>query len=109
MTGTPAGAHRETWNRELAEVTELALPTEKPPVAAPRLISNTLAAVSAYTEAVSDGVQDKLRRALFEAIWLRQGHISSADDVRPIITSRYIPAVFHSALAQLPTCDRASA
>ena len=31
MTGTPAGADRETWNRELAEVTELALPAENSP------------------------------------------------------------------------------
>lgn len=91
MTGTPASANRETWNRELAEVSVFALPTEQPPVAAPRLISNTLAATSAYTEAVSDGVQDELRPALFEAIWVRQRHISSAYDVRPIITSVTYP------------------
>ena len=91
MTGTPASADRETWNRELAEVTELALPAEQPPVAVPQLISNTRAAVSAYTEAVTDGVQHKLRRALFEAIWVGRRHLSSAYDVRPIITSVTYP------------------
>jgi hypothetical protein len=87
MTGTPASADRETWNHELAEVTALALAAEQLPAAVPLLISNTLAAVSAYTEAVTDGVQHELRRALFEAIWVRRRHLSSAYDVRPIITS----------------------
>jgi transposase len=90
MTGTPASAERETWKRELAEVTALALPAEQPPVAVPPLISNTLAALSAYTEAVTDGVQHELRRALFEAIWVRQRHLSNAYDVRTA-TSGYDP------------------
>jgi DSBA-like thioredoxin domain-containing protein len=91
MTGTPASGDRETWNRELAEVTALALPAEQPPAAVPLLISNTLAAVSAYTEAVTDGVQHELRRVLFEAIWVRRRHLSNAYDVRPIITSVTYP------------------
>jgi DSBA-like thioredoxin domain-containing protein len=93
MTGTPASADAGTWKRELAEVAALALPAEQPPVAVPPLVSNTLAAVSAYAEAVTDGVQHELRRALFEAIWVRQQHLSSAYDVRPVITSVTYPPV----------------
>lgn len=91
MTGTPASADGDTRTRELAEVAALALPTEQPPVAVPPLVSNTLAAVSAYAEAVTDGVNDELRRALFEAIWVRQRHLSSAYDVRAVITSVTYP------------------
>lgn len=85
MTGTPSSADHETWARELAEVTALALAAEQPPAAMPPLISNTLAAVSAYAEAVTDNVQHELRRALFDTVWLRHRHLSSANDVRPII------------------------
>lgn len=91
MTGTPTGADRERWERELAEVRALALPTELPPTAAPPQVSNTLAAVSAYAESVTDGVQHELRRALFAAVWVQQRHLSSAYDVRPVITSVTYP------------------
>ena len=91
MTGTPRTADPKTWERELAETAALALPAERPPAAAPPLISNTLAAVSAYAEAVTDGVEHELRRALFEAIWTRQHHLSSAYDVRPVITAITYP------------------
>jgi hypothetical protein len=33
------------------------------------VISNTRAAVSAYAEAITDGIQDRLRLRLFESIW----------------------------------------
>lgn len=91
MTGTPATIDASVWERELAEVAALALPTEQPPADMPPLISNTLAAVSAYAEAVTDGVQDEVRRALFRAIWVQQRHLSSAYDVRPIITDITYP------------------
>lgn len=93
MSGTPSGADREAWKRELAEVRALALPAEDPPAAVPPLISNTLAAVSAYAEAVTDGVQQELRRALFDAIWVQRRHVSSAYDVRPVITGVTYPQV----------------
>ena len=87
MTGTPSSADPEMWKRELAEVAALALPGEEPPIAVPPVISNTLAAVSAHTEAVTDGLQHELRRALFTSIWVQQRHLSSAYDVRSVITS----------------------
>ena len=51
------------------------------------LISNTKAAVAAYAEAVSDGVADELRRRLFRAIWVQGLHLSSAYEVRRLITA----------------------
>lgn len=41
------------------------------------MISNTGAAVAAYAEAVTDGVQDDLRRSLFAEIWVNRRHLSS--------------------------------
>jgi hypothetical protein len=51
------------------------------------MISNTGAAVAAYAEAVSDGVADELRRRLFRAIWVQGLHLSSAGEVRRLITA----------------------
>jgi 2-hydroxychromene-2-carboxylate isomerase len=108
MTGTPCTADREMWGHELAEIANLALPSEMPLAAVPPLISNTLAAVSAYAEAVTDGVQRGLRRALFEAIWVRQRHLSSAYDVRSVITSvTYRPVSVRRQLGlELPLAGR---
>jgi 2-hydroxychromene-2-carboxylate isomerase len=81
VTGGNPDQHRAAWDRELTEVASLALPGEHVPGAPPRLVSNTKAAVTAYAEAVSDGVADKLRRRLFQAIWVRGLHLSSAREV----------------------------
>jgi hypothetical protein len=91
MTGTPVAADPDGWHRELAESQLLALPGEHPPEAAPTLVSNTLAAVSAYAEAVTDGVQHDLRRVLFDAIWVRGQHLSSAYDVRALLAGITYP------------------
>jgi predicted DsbA family dithiol-disulfide isomerase len=103
-TGTPSGARAEAWKRELDEVARVALPGERAPATVPPLVSNTLAAVSAFAEAVTDGVQDALRRALFEAIWVRQRHLSVAYDVRPIITDITCPPypILPYLVAELP-------
>ncbi len=77
---------------ELAEAGELALPGERVPAAPPPVVSNTQAAVAAYAEAVSDGVQDELRRRLFGAIWAQGRHLSSAYEVRRVITGIMWPA-----------------
>ena len=87
MTGTPSAAQHERWRRELDEVASLALPGEQAPTRMPDLISNTCAATAAYAESITDGIADPLRRALFQAIWVRRRHLSSAYDVRPIITA----------------------
>jgi len=54
---------------DLAEAAQLALPGEQLPAGPPAVISNTRAAVSAYAEAVADGIQARLRLRLFELIW----------------------------------------
>ena len=77
-TGTPSSLDPERWQGELTELALLAEEDEQAPGAAPSLISNTGAAVAAYAEAVTDGVQDDLRRSLFSEIWLVTGGTSSS-------------------------------
>jgi hypothetical protein len=86
VTGSRADSGQAVWERELAKVASLALPAERVPDRPPVLISNTKAAVAAYAEAVSDGVADELRRRLFRAIWVQGLHLSSAYEVRRLIT-----------------------
>jgi 2-hydroxychromene-2-carboxylate isomerase len=86
ITGTRSEADRSGWDRELAEVAALALAGEDVPAAPPPVVSNTRAAVTAYAEAVSDGMADELRRCLFRAIWAQGRHLSSAYEVRRLIT-----------------------
>lgn len=91
VTGTPAAVGRAAWDRELGEVATLALPGEDAPAAPPPVISNTRAAVAAYAEAVVDRVADGLRRRLFRAIWAQHRHVSSAYEVRRLITGPVWP------------------
>jgi hypothetical protein len=77
---------RHAWESELAEVAALALPGEDVPQAPPPVVSNTGAAVAACAEAVSDGVAGELRRRLFRAVWAEGRHISSAYEVRRLVT-----------------------
>ncbi len=86
LTGTRCDADREAWDQELAEVSALGLPGERPAAQPPPVLSNTRAAVAAYAEAVTHGMQDVLRRRLFRAIWVEGRHLSSAYDVRRIVT-----------------------
>jgi 2-hydroxychromene-2-carboxylate isomerase len=92
ITGTPSEADNATWERELAEVASLALPGEHVPAAPPRVISNTCAAVSAYAEAISDGIADELRRRLFREIWVEKQEISGAYQVRRLAAALMWPA-----------------
>jgi 2-hydroxychromene-2-carboxylate isomerase len=87
VTGSRSDSDRATWDRELAEVASLALPGEHVPDRPPVLVSNTQAAVAAYAEAVSDGVAGELRRRLFRTIWVHGLHLSSAYEVRRLITA----------------------
>jgi hypothetical protein len=69
------------------------------------VISNTRAAVSAYAEAVADGIQDRLRLRLFEAIWAQGRNMSSAYDVRRVVAALQWPAdpiSWHLASPDLP-------
>jgi hypothetical protein len=51
------------------------------------VISNTWAAVSAYAEAITDGIQDRLRLHLFESIWSQGRNMSSAYDVWRVVAA----------------------
>ncbi len=91
LTGSRSDSDRGAWDRELAEVASLALPGELVPAGPPVLVSNTQAAVAAYAEAVSDGVNGELRRRLFAAIWAQGLHLSSAYEVRRLVTALMWP------------------
>jgi hypothetical protein len=82
----------EAGEDDLAEVARLALPGEQLPAGPPAVISNTRAAVSAYAEAITDGIQDRLRLRLFESIWVQGRNVSSAYDVRRVVTGLLWPA-----------------
>jgi len=92
LTGTPSSLDPERWQRELGELARLAGEDEEAPGAAPSVISNTGAAVAAYAEAVTDGVQDDLRRSLFAEIWLNRRHLSSPSGVRQLVCALMYPA-----------------
>jgi 2-hydroxychromene-2-carboxylate isomerase len=87
LTGSRSDGDRAAWDRKLAEAASLALPGEHVPAGPPTLISNSQAAVAAYAEAASDGVADELRRHLYLAIWAQGRHLSSAYEVRRLITA----------------------
>jgi hypothetical protein len=92
LTGTPSSLDPERWQNELAELALLAEEDERPPGVAPSLISNTGAAVAAYAEAVTDGVQDDLRRSLFSEIWVGRRHLSNPYGVRQLVCALMYPA-----------------
>ena len=91
VTGSRSDRDQAGWDRELAEAASLALPGEHVPGRPPVLVSNTKAAVAAYAEAVSDGAAGELRRRLFRAIWVQGLHLSSAYEVRRLITGMMWP------------------
>jgi len=92
VTGIRSDQGDPGWGRELAEAGALALSGERLPAAPPPVVSNTRAAVAAYAEAVTDGVEDQLRRLLFEAIWAQRRNLSGPYDVRRVITEVVWPA-----------------
>jgi hypothetical protein len=77
---------------DMTEAARLALPDERLPASLPAVISNTRAAVSAYAEAITDGIQDRLRLRLFESIWAQGRNMSSAQEVRRVVTGLVWPA-----------------
>ena len=99
------GAAPARWEQEVAQARALALPSERLPVSPPPALSRTAAAVAAYAEAITDGIQDELRRRLFDAIWARRQNLSSAYDVRRVVTAITWPAppvYFHLISPDLP-------
>jgi predicted DsbA family dithiol-disulfide isomerase len=57
---------------DMTQAARLAQPDERLPASLPAVISNTRASVSAYAEAITDGIQDRLRPGLFESIWAQE-------------------------------------
>jgi hypothetical protein len=102
LTGTPSSLDPERWQNELAELALLAEEDERPPGVAPSLISNTGAAVAAYAEAVTDGVQDDLRRSLFSEIWVGRRHLSNPYGVRQLVCALMYPAGTRSEQMAVP-------
>ena len=102
LTGTPSSLDPERWQRELDELALLAEDDERAPGAAPSVISNTGAAVAAYAEAVTDGVQDDLRRSLFSEIWVNRRHLSSPYGVRQLVCALMYPAGTRSEQMAVP-------
>jgi hypothetical protein len=103
---TGPGAVPVNGEEELAQARALALPGERLPAAPPPALSSTTAAVAAYAEAITDGIQDELRRRLFDEIWARRQNLSSAYDVRRVVTSITWPApsiYCHLVSPDLPT------
>jgi hypothetical protein len=99
------GTASARWEQEVAQAEALALPAERLPAAPPPALSSTAAAVAAYAEAITDGIQDELRRRLFDAIWARRQNLSSAYDVRRVVTSITWPpppVYFHLTSPDLP-------
>jgi DSBA-like thioredoxin domain len=91
VTGTKAAPGSVGAQDDLAEAAQLALPGEQLPAGPPSAICNTRAAVSAYAEAIADGIQDRLRLRLFESIWAQGRNMSSAYDVRRVVAALLWP------------------
>lgn len=99
------GAAPVCWEQEVAQAEALALPGERLPAAPAPALSSTAAAVAAYAEAITDGIQDELRRRLFDAIWAQRQNLSSTYDVRRVVTAITWPTPqirFHLASPDLP-------
>jgi len=104
IAGRRIEADRPAWEAELAELAGLARPGEDVPAAPPPVISNTTAAVAAYPEAVSDGVQHELRRRLFRAVWVEGRHVISAHEVRDLVREVMAPPTGSCLTWYRPTC-----
>ena len=86
------GAASARWEQEVAQAEALALPGERLPAAPPPALSSTAAAVAAYAEAITDGIEDRLRLRLFELIWARGRNLSGPEEVRRVVTDLLWPA-----------------
>lgn len=91
VTGEPTAADGDRWRRRLAEGAALALPGEPVPARVPAVLPNTRAAVSAYAESLTDGIDREMRDRLFDAIWVQGRNLSRAYEVRRIITDLMYP------------------
>jgi len=63
---------------------QLLLPGEAAP-AAGVAIPNSRAATAAYAESLTDGIEDALRRAMFDALWLHGRNIGEPNVLRSIV------------------------
>ncbi|MGN6599600.1 MAG: hypothetical protein ACTHMW_10035 [Actinomycetes bacterium] len=91
VSGRPTGPDLPSHKHELAAVASLVLPGEHLPADVPAVLPHTKAAVSAYAEALTDGIARPLRERLFEAVWRDGRSISAAGDVRRLVTDLVWP------------------
>lgn len=87
--GRPGGG-RDDPGQDLAAISLFAQPGERlpRPAAGPVDVGS---AVSAYAEAVSDGVPHQMRRRLFAAIWAEARRVSDVYQVQELITEVMCP------------------
>ena len=84
------GDSRDEPSRNLAAVSLYARPGERLPRAAAGPV-DVQSAVSAYAEAISDGVPHQMRRRLFAAIWAEALQVSDVYEVRKLIADVMCP------------------
>jgi hypothetical protein len=84
------GGRRHELDRDLAAISLYAQPGERLPRAAAGPV-DVQSAISAYAEAVSDGVPHQIRRRLFAAIWAEELRITGVDEVRKLIADVMCP------------------
>lgn len=78
LAGRPLSAE------DAARAAELSLPGETLPGAGQQVASSR-AATSAYAESLSDGVPDAMRRALFDALWVRHLRVDDPEVIRGLV------------------------
>ena len=78
----PIGAGRALDDALLARLSRLRLPGETMSTA--RRAPNSAAATAAYAESITDGCKDPMRRALFEAAWVKGARVDDPNVIRSL-------------------------
>ena len=102
--GRPGGSTDEL-GRDLAAISLFAQPGERLPRPAAGPV-DVQSAISAYAEAVSDGVPHQMRRRLFAAIWAEARRVTDVYEVRKLIADVMCPRqpiLYHLVSPDLPS------
>ena len=102
--GRPGGS-RDELGRDLAAISLFAQPGERLPRPAAGPV-DVQSAISAYAEAVSDGVPHQMRRRLFAAIWAEARRVTDVYEVRKLIADVMCPRqpiLYHLISPDLPS------
>ena len=91
VNGRPLGPRdRAAVEERMAKVRALLLPGEPLPWASPGVMSNTMAAVSAFAEAYGAGVAAEVRRLLFTAYWVDGTDLSDPRTLWPRLAGAFL-------------------